>query len=113
MLYKALEPEDGVAAQFGAVHLVRWRPEWDAPKLLFVEAERADLLEDARIKALVEAARKVVYAPDPFSFDIALFRLEKALKHIEGGEGDGEAQEGAEEVDASRQQAHGEEGHRG
>jgi len=59
MLYKAIEPDDGAMAIFAAVHLVRWRREWGEPKLLFVEAEPADLLKEERVKALVEAARAV------------------------------------------------------
>jgi len=59
MLFKAMVPEAGVVAQFAGVHLVRWRREWGEPKLLFVEAEPADLLKEERVKALVEAARAV------------------------------------------------------
>jgi len=54
-LFKAMIPEVGVVALFAGVHLVRWRREWGEPKLLFAEAEGADLLEDERVKALVEA----------------------------------------------------------
>ena len=56
MLYKAIEPDDGAMAIFAAVHLLRWEREWGEPKLLFVEAEPADLLKDERVKALLKAA---------------------------------------------------------
>jgi len=56
-LFKAMIPEAGVVALFAGVHLVRWRREWGEPKLLFAEAEGADLLEDERVKALVEECR--------------------------------------------------------
>ena len=55
MLYKAIQPDDGAMAIFAAVHLLRWEREWGEPKLLFVEAEPADLLKDERVKALVNA----------------------------------------------------------
>lgn len=54
-MYKALEPDDGVIAQFAAVHLVRWEREWGEPKLLFVEAEPADLLKEEHVKAVIDA----------------------------------------------------------
>ena len=57
MLYKAIQPDDGAMAIFAAVHLLRWEREWGEPKLLFVEAEPADLLKEARVKALVEECR--------------------------------------------------------
>ena len=58
-VYKAIEPDDGAMAIFAAVHLLRWEREWGEPKLLFVEAEPADLLKEERVKALVAAARRV------------------------------------------------------
>jgi len=76
MLYKAIEPDDGAMAIFAAVHLLRWRREWGEPKLLFVEAEPADLLKDERVKALVGACHCAPLATLAHTMD------------IEGGGGD-------------------------
>jgi len=76
MLYKAIQPDDGAMAIFAAVHLLRWEREWGEPKLLFVEAEPADLLKDERVKVLVEACHRAPLATIAHRMD------------IEGGGGD-------------------------
>ena len=69
MLYRKVDPKDCITdGHFLAGYLTRWQYEWSQPALLLVEASAKDLLEDGRVRALVD----VIEAYEEWEADLIL-----------------------------------------